>query len=58
MPQKITPNQTENCYSFMNEKKRSRISPSPRSLAFILQFAHSYHVEKKLPSSLAGMVLN
>lgn len=58
MPQKITPDQTKNCYSVMNEKKRSGMNPSKRSLAFILQFAHSYHAEKKLSPSLSGMILN
>ena len=59
MHEKITPNQTRDCFSVMNEKRRNRIpNPSERSLAFILQFARSYHVEKNISPSLGGMVLN
>ena len=58
MPQKFTPEQTKDCYSVMNEKKKSRLSPSKKSISFILQFAHSYYVETKLPLALSGVVLN
>ncbi|MDR1719017.1 MAG: hypothetical protein LBR67_02685 [Dysgonamonadaceae bacterium] len=32
--------------------------PCPQILALIMQFSHSYHVERSLPSNLSGMVLN
>ena len=57
MSQKITPSQKD-CFFVMNEEKRTQVNPSKKSLKFILQFAHSYHVEKALPPSLFGMVLN
>jgi|GEM_PF-3950237 hypothetical protein len=58
MPQKITPDQTKDCFPVMNEKKRSKLNPSEKSISFLLQFARSYHVEKKLVPSLGGMILN
>jgi hypothetical protein len=57
MPQKITPDQTKDCCPVMNEKK-SKLNPSGKSISFLLQFARSYHVEKKLVPSLGGMILN
>ena len=41
-----------------DEKKKRLLNPSQGTLAFVMQFAYSYHVEKKLPSSLSGIMLN
>jgi len=34
------------------------VEPSFRSIAFIRQFARSYHVEPKLPKGLNTMIIN
>lgn len=58
MHQKITPTQKD-CLPVMNENGKSEVVPSAKTLALILQLAHSYHVEKKLShTSLREMVLN
>jgi len=40
-------------------RKLDLLAPSKQSLAFIMQFAAAYHVEKDLSlSSLSGIILN
>lgn len=47
---------------FCDEMKSENLQmielPSKRTIDFILQFSKTYHVEKKLPSNLSGLVLN
>ncbi len=43
----------------MVTSKETRVqTPSNQTLTFIMQFAKSYHVEKKLPLELSGLSLN
>jgi hypothetical protein len=59
MYQKTTQETPDECCNVMNEKKSSRfLNPRQETLAFIMQFACAYHVEKKLPLRMAGMLLN
>ena len=38
-------------------QKRKRL-PGKLAIAFVTQFAHAYHVERKLPLELSGFLLN
>ena len=57
MNQKSTPSETRN-YHVVSGNTVNILNPGKKTLSFIKQFAYSYHVEKKLPTALAGMVLN
>ncbi len=37
---------------------RAQVEPGKKSLSLIIQFAHSYRVEKKLPACISGYVIN
>lgn len=56
MRQKIT-SEKARTFSAMSESK-TKENPRKDTLSFIRQFAYSYHVEKTLPASLAGMIIN
>jgi hypothetical protein len=60
MYQKSTQKKLEesNC-NVLDEKIAFNIlSPRRETLAFIMQFACSYHVEKRLPLEMSEMILN
>ncbi len=44
--------------NMMKNEKSDTIAPRKQTLAFIMQFAKSYHVEKNLPLNLSGIILN
>ncbi len=59
MHQMSTPNNADDfCRAMKKENVRKYYNPKKQTLSLILQFACSYHVEKKLPESLSGLVLN
>lgn len=59
MYQKSTQRKANGCYNVLkDEKSGGLLNPGKDTLAYIMQFASAYHVEKELPSSLSGMVLN
>jgi hypothetical protein len=59
MYQKITQEEsTDYCKIVRKERNSGSLNPGTTTLALIMQFACSYHVEKSLPASLSGMVLN
>lgn len=41
-----------------NENKKEVVAPSNKTLDFIKQFAHTYHVEKSLPEPVNGFCVN
>jgi hypothetical protein len=57
MEQKYTLNEKK-IFPIMNSKNAQALMPSRQTLSFIKQFACSYHVEKGLPFTLSGMVMN
>ncbi|MDR1683289.1 MAG: hypothetical protein LBS25_07895 [Candidatus Symbiothrix sp.] len=53
--------QNEDCYPVMKQETTSSLfdlTPRKETLAFLLQFACSYHVEERLPVGLSGFILN
>lgn len=59
MYQKSTQEKVNDSYKVLKEKDVKEILvPTEDTLAYIMQFASVYHVEKKLPDSLSGMILN
>jgi hypothetical protein len=59
MYQKFTQEKSDDyCKIVKKEKSSESLNPGKATLAFIMQFACSYHVEKKLPAPLSGMILN
>ena len=54
-----TPNEWKD---YCNEMKKEHVpvyrEPRKQTMALIMQFARSYHVEKKVPSALSGLVLS
>jgi hypothetical protein len=59
MYQKITQEKRKN-YCNVSDEEISFHSLNPRKeiLAFIMQFAYAYHVEKELPVRMSEMILN
>ena len=58
MHRKITQKTANNFANVLRDEKKKRLKPTQSTLAFVMQFAYTYHVEKKLPSSLSGIMLN
>ena len=59
MYQKFTQEDSGEYCHVMEENIPSRhLNPRKETLALIMQFACSYHVEKKLPARLSGIILN
>jgi hypothetical protein len=62
MYQKITQKESSKkidyCKIVEKEKSLESLNPEKVTLAFIMQFACAYHVEKDLPLPLSGMILN
>jgi hypothetical protein len=46
------------CKIVKKGKNRASLNPEKATLAFIMQFAGAYYVEKNLPLPLSGMILN
>jgi hypothetical protein len=59
MYQKITHEEsTDYCKIVKKERNSGSLNPRTTTLALIMQFACSYHVEKGLQAPLSGMILN
>lgn len=60
MPQKFTQDQTTDYFSPVidDDNEKMQLEPKTETISFLRQFARSYHIEKRLPSSLGGLVLN
>jgi hypothetical protein len=60
MDQRSTQKKSEklNCSLLDEEIVFNILNPQKETLAFIMQFASSYHVEKRLPLELSEMILN
>jgi hypothetical protein len=59
MYQKFTRERPDEYCDVIKEKESfGFLSPKKETIAFIMQFAYTYHVEKKLPVELSGMILN
>lgn len=59
MYQKSTQKKASDCNNVLkDEKGGDRYLPHKDTLAYILQFAHAYHVEKELPETISGLILN
>lgn len=59
MYQKTTPKEIEDyCKVIKKGNFSDRLKPRKIVLVSIMQYACAYHVEKLLPASLSGMVLN
>jgi hypothetical protein len=59
MYQRSTQRNADNyCDVISKEMSMRFLSPRKETLAFIVQFASAYHVEKKLPLELGEMILN
>lgn len=59
MCQKITPKKVSDyCNVLKDEKEEGNLNPQQDTLGYIMQFAYTYHVERELPESLSGMILN
>ncbi|GHU68081.1 hypothetical protein FACS189413_04140 [Bacteroidia bacterium] len=51
--------QDDDCYPVMKEKTSLlNLNPHPATIAFLLQFACAFHVEKDLPAGMSGFMLN
>ncbi|GHT01156.1 hypothetical protein FACS189421_13720 [Bacteroidia bacterium] len=48
----------EHCNVLDEEISFHSMNPRKATLAFILQFAYAYHVEKELPVRMSEMILN
>jgi len=58
MQQKFTLTEIERLFSCKPNKKMPVHYPKAQTLNFIRQFAYAYHVERVLPTPVAGMILN
>lgn len=58
MHQKFTLIEIEKSDSGMSDKKLQVVYPQKHTLAFIKQFAHAYHSERKLSLPVNAMILN
>jgi hypothetical protein len=59
MYQKTTRNEPADCCKVVKKETLSvSLNPRKETLAFIMQFACVYHVEKQAPTSLSAMILN
>ena len=48
----------EYCLMMENDFSLRQLNPRKETIALIMQFACAYHVEKKLPTYLSGIILN
>jgi len=59
MSQISTPEEWKDyCEAMKSERVHICKEPRKQTIAMVMQFARSYHVERKLPVSLSGYVLN
>ena len=59
MYQKFTQGNLNQCCHIMEKDiPFEDLNPRKETLALIMQFAGAYHVEKKLPARLSGIILN
>ena len=59
MYQKFTQNDSdEYCHVMEKDIPFRQLNPRKETVALIMQFACTYHVEKKLPARLSGIILN
>ncbi|MDH8701608.1 hypothetical protein M2138_000955 [Dysgonomonadaceae bacterium PH5-43] len=59
MYQKFTQKKKIDCSNVLKDGScKGEVSPRKDTLAFIMQFARAYHVEKDLPVAVSGFVLN
>ena len=59
MYQKSTQNEPTDCCNVVKKETVSGLlNPKKETLALIMQFACAYHVEKRLPGALSGMLIN
>jgi hypothetical protein len=48
----------EYCHVMEQNVPSRQLNPRKETIALIMQFACAYHVEKKLPAQLSGIMLN
>jgi len=48
----------EYCHVMEKDIPFRHLNPRKETLALIMQFAGAYHVEKRLPACLSGIILN
>ena len=58
MNQKFTHQESNDFFSVIDNVETEKLNPGKHVLFLIRQFAHTYHVENKLPQALNGMILN
>jgi len=59
MYQKITPKNSDQYCPVMEKYPAFQyLNPRKETLSLIMQFARAYHVEKRLPAQLSGIILN
>lgn len=58
MNQKITHQETRDFFSIVNNEDVRVLNPGKQVICLVRQFAYAYHVEKKLPQTLSGIILN
>jgi hypothetical protein len=58
MNQKFTHQKTAGFFSAIDNKDTKKLNPAKQSVFLVRQFAHAYHVEKTLPQTLNGIILN
>ena len=58
MGQLITPEEEGLSRLVKTKKNAQKLVPNDSTLAFIMRYARACHVEKKLPDSLSGFILN
>ena len=46
------------CFAMEGKTSSQQLNPRKETLVLIRQFACAYHVEKKLPAQLLGIILN
>ncbi|MDR0733445.1 MAG: hypothetical protein LBF08_05230 [Dysgonamonadaceae bacterium] len=58
MNRKFTHQETLNFFSPADNENMSALNPGKQTIFAVRQFAYAYHVEKKLPQTLNGLILN
>jgi hypothetical protein len=58
MNQKFTHQETRDFFSIVNNEDVRALKPGKQVICLVRQFAYTYHVEKKLPQMLSGIILN
>ena len=59
MYQKFTQDNSDDyCHVMEKDIPYRQLNPRKETVALIMQFAGAYHVEKKLPKRMSGLILN